>query len=244
MALSTISFSAQLKFGLLTLASVGAVAGLGYSDVGHSILSKIGISQAFARTGSAVSQSAQNGGSAVQAFLARSPGERGAIDILKGKVAPRLTDSSSNSKRPQPSQRALGKVFDEPLQRLENPAGAAPAVAFVPLNQDSTIASLPAAVLPLPGGSGAFSPVIGGIPLGGGFAGGGSGGGGSPIGAVPTPDGGNVAVPPVPPAVAAVPEPSTWILLLLGFAAIGRALRGKRQTTWSSAKRAGNCTTA
>jgi len=48
------------------------------------------------------------------------------------------------------------------------------------------------------------------------------------LGAFPDPEGGVTQVPPasaLPQPLPAVPEPATWFMLLLGFAAIGAALR-------------------
>ena len=71
---------------------------------------------------------------------------------------------------------------------------------------------------PIGGGGGGFLPVSGGFPPVGG------GGGG---GFLPTPPTG--VTPVVPGPVAAVPEPSTWITMILGFGLIGTALRRRRR---------------
>jgi hypothetical protein len=79
----------------------------------------------------------------------------------------------------------------------------------------------------LPGSAGAVMGGIGGG--GGGFSGGGRGGDSLPpaSGTVRPPDSGVVS-PPVE-VVSAVPEPATWMTMILGFGAIGVALRRSRR---------------
>jgi hypothetical protein len=64
-------------------------------------------------------------------------------------------------------------------------------------------------------------------PIGGFLFGPPGGGGGGGIGATPPDTGGPIAVPtpPPPPVAGAVPEPSTWLMLILGFGALGQAIR-------------------
>lgn len=241
MALATFTLSAPLKLGLLAVASVGALSGLSFTSTGQHLFTQIGIADAFARTSDVVAKTAQNSSNAVQAFLGRSPGERGATDMLKGKVRPSVAENAKDAKGPTPSQRALGKIFDEPLQSLAGPISPAPAIAFLPLDAGNSAAALPATALPLPLGSGIFAPVVGGGFIGGGGGGspGGGGGNGGPGG------GGDVIVAPAPPPIAtAVPEPSTWLLLLIGFAAVGASVRRQNAGKVSALKRAGHCATA
>lgn len=235
MLMSKFSQLTQIKAGLLAVAGIAALSALSGTQFGQRLFAQVGIGETLARTVDAAERVAQNGGNAVQSFLARSPGERGAIDILKGKSKRELAQNAKTPGGPKPSQRALGKIFDEPLKSLAGPVAPAP-IAFIPL--DSSAASFLPAAVPLATGAGAFSPLSGGIPTGGGFFGGGGGGGGST-------GPGDVAVTPAPPvSVAAVPEPSTWILLLIGFAAVGASIRRAKPTTGSTPDRAGSCVKA
>lgn len=70
------------------------------------------------------------------------------------------------------------------------------------------------------GGGGSFGPgiVLGGG--GGGGPGGGSGGGGG---------GGGAIEPDAPPVAGTVPEPESWIFMIIGFAALGGTLRWQRR---------------
>lgn len=233
MEISKFAYLGKAKIGLMGLVAVTAVSGVGSTSVGQRFFAQIGISQSLTQTAEAAERIAKNGSNAVQAFLGRSPGERGATDILKGKARRGLADSTNARSEPKPTQRALGKVFDEPLQSLAGPLAPAPAVAFLPLDGNSAALALPAMAMPVPIGSGIFSPVTGGIPSGGGFVGGGGGSGGT----------GDGSLPPAPPVVAAVPEPSTWLLLLIGFAAVGASIRRGKARQISASGQAGNCAT-
>jgi hypothetical protein len=225
----------KAKTGLLVMAAVVAVSGLGSTAAGQRLFAQIGITDAIARTVGAAAAVAENSGNAVQAFLSRSPGERGATDMLKGKIKPVFAESPKASSGPKPTQRALGKVFDEPLQSLAGPLAPAPGVDFLPLDASSASAALPALAMPLPIGAGIFSPVTGGVPSGGGFVGGGGGDGGSG-------ESGGGFIPPAPPPItSAVPEPSTWMLLLIGFAAVGVSMRRAKVRQVSALGRAGPC---
>jgi hypothetical protein len=73
-----------------------------------------------------------------------------------------------------------------------------------------------AALLPPGGGSGSGG---GGIVFGSS-----GGGGGGSFGNSPPPETSPVNSPP-PPAISAVPEPGTWLMMLLGFGLIGYSLR-------------------
>ena len=234
MKISELSGFRKTKVGLAAVAAIAVLFGFSSTQSGQRFFAQIGIGETLARTVDAAERITQNGGIAVQAFLARSPGERGAIDILKGKAKRDLAENTNPTGKPKPDQRALGKVFDEPLQSLAGPVAPAPAIQFLPLDSNPAVSALPAA-LPLSTGGGVFSPAFAGIPVGGGAVGGGGGSNGP----------GDVASPPAPPpVVAAVPEPSTWILLLLGFAAIGASIRRKQSETGLASQRVGSCATA
>ncbi len=114
--------------------------------------------------------------------------------------------------------------------------------------------ALPGGDLPGGGGSSFFGPIVpggpGGVSIGGGggtggggggtggggaggggggTGGGGTGGGGGGTGGGGTGGGGGGTggggTNPPPPIVPAIPEPSTWLMLLMGFAVTGMALR-------------------
>jgi hypothetical protein len=177
----------------------------------------------------------------------RSPGPRTSGILVK------------NKSDQQPRARALANTRSAPI-RSEDRA-ASPALLSItpelPSPDGPPILDNPALATALapPALAGALgSPVLAGLPEsgfggvgigGGGFGGGGGGGligipdgGVAPPGSV-TPPGG--ATPPsdgtTPPAsspplpVSAVPEPSTWMMMILGFGAIGFSLRRKRQSS-------------
>lgn len=160
----------------------------------------------------------------VMALLdARSPGERTEGKLAQSKVS--LKKLAENVG--QPKERALGKIINP-----EKPTMADLAKVVAPPAQTVEVAPpvgpvaladvIPAPAQTTPGGVGGVT----GTPLllGGGGVG---GGGGSPGGG-----GGDVPTQP-PPAVvqSPVPEPSTWMLLLLGFGVIGSAARRERRST-------------
>ncbi|WP_237487371.1 PEPxxWA-CTERM sorting domain-containing protein [Parapontixanthobacter aurantiacus] len=168
----------------------------------------------------------------INALIGRSPGERTEARLMKtkGGAIPALR------RVPRPTQRALGKVFEEPVGPSR----------FVPEDQglDPAIVLPPEDVLAQAAPSGAFPPVggpgLGGAPIpiipGGGGGGGvisppGPGGPGGP--GVPP-----IVNPPVPPVIPpvvppAVPEPSTWAMLLLGMAAVGGMMRRRPRASTS-----------
>lgn len=153
-------------------------------------------------------------------FAERSPGERGGGALLSTKGAL------------GPSERVLSEVRDR-----DPGLGDPPADAFAPVTPED-IAALPDG---LPGAGGSS----GGPPGGGGPGGGGAPGGPgfSPFFSPFTPGGGDPGDPgtvgsppgttlPPPGGVSAVPEPATWAMLILGFFAVGIAVRrrARRQT--------------
>ena len=232
MKLSVSTLGAFAKTGLAVVLCAATLVGVGSTPIGKSLFAQMGISESLAQTTEAAGRVVSNGTNAVQAFLGRSPGERGAVDVLKGKAKEKIAGNNKPGGKPKPTQRALGKVFDDPLVSVAGPLAAPPAVEFLPLDAGPSVAALPAVALPGPIGSGVFSPGFGGV----GFIGGVGGG----DGVLPPP----AAQPAPPPVVAAIPEPSTWILLLMGFAAVGSSLRRKKPGPFSKPKRAGNCVPA
>jgi len=149
----------------------------------------------------------QQTSSALEEFLARSPGERDDTLLSKGKGKGKGKSGLMASREVpvgEPEQEALGKVFES----LVGPPDVLPdAIPFV---EPDLIALNDAPDVLSPGGFVPFGPGGGG---GGLIGGGGGGGGGNPGG-------------PTPPA-GPIPEPSTWALLLLGFFFTGSALRRK-----------------
>ncbi|GEM_PF-2289756 len=148
-------------------------------------------------------------GDALSDLENRSPGARlyGLATKAKRNIARLLPGRDGDGDTaPEPEQRALGKVFDPPV---------ADDFTFAPLTDDEPVAALagPEEAEPT-----SFAPPVGGnVPSGpGGFIppGGGSSGGGS--------SGGN-------PPTGAVPEPDTWALLILGFGAVGGAMRRRNR---------------
>jgi hypothetical protein len=93
------------------------------------------------------------------------------------------------------------------------------------------VAALPAAVPAAVPAAGllAIPPLI--IPTGG-------GGGGLTVTQTPPPPGGGGSNPPPPPPGPDVPEPATWLMMLLGFGMVGGMLRWKKSQ--ASAEGAGN----
>lgn len=161
-------------------------------------------------------------------FVGRSPGERDEATLLKGKerkgksLAERLFGRRVNGGG-EPDQRALGKIFDTPPEEsikdlLPDPPG--------PLAPGEPMASVP------PLGNVGISPGGGGSS---GFPGGistvlPSGPGGSQGGPDPgNPTPGGPSDPGIGPPIAAVPEPGTWALMLIGFGLCGAVLRRRRK---------------
>lgn len=167
-------------------------------------------------------------GSIIGLLEGRSPGERNGASLTK------MKKKISKNKIEESHQRVLGKVFPPAPPHMVPPKDLltnTPLVDFAefqypPLTLDETIQGNsipPGAALyyyapPVgqsSGGNNGGSPgANNGGSSGGGSSGGGSGGG--PVGEVP---------PLVPDVPAAVPEPETWALMLLGAALCAAALR-------------------
>lgn len=223
------------KFIIFVALTFAILIVISSTAIGSRFLSAIGMRANAAEQEAADSANGKSG-NLVTAFLSRSPGERGATDANKGKAKAKAPESGNVATAATPKQRALGKVFDAPASKPVATGISQPILAFLPDNIASETNPVLASVLPvLGGGSSIFSPVTGGgIGGGGGFIGGGGGGGGSgPI----------VNPPPVPAVASAVPEPSTWILLLLGFAAIGASIRRPKMAGAMLAGRVNSCAT-
>lgn len=161
-------------------------------------------------------------------FVARSPGERDEANLLKGKdrkeksLADRLFGRRVNGGG-DPEQRALGKIFDTPpedsvKELVQGPPG------LLALGEPVPSGLLPGSDIAAPG-SGPSSGFPGGIstvvPSGPGATPGGPNPG-NPTPGGPTDPGGE-------PPVAAVPEPGTWALMLIGFGLCGAILRRRKK---------------
>jgi len=173
-------------------------------------------------------------------LLTRSPGERDDTKLspVKGKGASGKTTEA-------PEQRALGKIFDTPPgSDLSDPEPTTfeTAMSTLPIGPLEEIATAPLGQPSDVGGTG-NSPGASPSPL---FLvpvanGGGGGGGGSAddedadTGDPETgEDEGDPAPPPSVEVPSAVPEPSTWMLLVLGIGFVGAAMRRTRRLTCSA----------
>jgi hypothetical protein len=165
-------------------------------------------------------------------FVNRSPGERGEVDPISGLIKSASVFERDGSSIMEPSQRALGKIFDPepsgiaalqegPIELLTGPLDA--------LGAPGSFGPVTGSPSPFPPGGGSGPGGFPGIPpsiapgggggIGGGSGGGIGGGGGSGGGG----GAGGGSMPP--PPVAGVPEPDTWALMLMGFFAAGFAMR-------------------
>lgn len=150
----------------------------------------------------------------------RSPGKRTAAQLIKtkGKQFRMLAASNAPAEEIPPAFFApLVTVSAPPVGML--PAGFFPVAA--PLFAESSGPFLP--FLLAPGGGGIFVPGGGGTPGGGGGGPPGGGGGTTPP---ETP-------PVIPPVTPGVPEPGTWMTLILGFAVTGWTMRRRRATAFA-----------
>lgn len=160
-------------------------------------------------------------------LAARSPGARIGGVALKGKGKGKSRAVLASAAAPEP---AAETPIANVLPVATTPVNPAPQIV---LGEFPTAVAIPGTAAPAPALPG-FAPVFPGIGGGGFVIGpGGGGGGGGGTGVVtptptptPTP---NPTVTPTPPPVPAIPEPSTWFMLILGFGVVGGAMRGKRR---------------
>lgn len=150
----------------------------------------------------------------MQLLTDRSPGERTEAQLIKHRASHVLAERDSAPELP--------KVLSDVLAAPAPAAVVQSALAPVPVPDLAAIASAPAIVGPIFAGPGGGAVIGGGGGGGGsgGSSGGGGGGGGSPGGTTP-----ETPVTPLTPDTPAVPEPGTWMTMLLGFGFMGRALR-------------------
>ena len=155
-------------------------------------------------------------GASMMAMLGlRSPGERSQGELADTKARQKIMADAT-----PPHQRALAKVHTPTI------AMAAPATpgAIGPIDEaaPSLLRSAAPTGSALPDIGGGSNPSVS-PPGGTGGPPGGPGGGGPPPGGPDNPP------PPPPPPPGAVPEPSTWALMMLGIGAIGTSLRKRRR---------------
>ncbi|MES2493420.1 MAG: PEP-CTERM sorting domain-containing protein [Pseudomonadota bacterium] len=136
----------------------------------------------------------------------RSPGSRGS-DLIQSKPVKKVADAG-------PTERVLPEIRQRPA------AGAIPVISI----DAPALAGLAPGAFPEPFGPGGLSALSGG-GTGPGF-----------VGSVPTladGGGGGGGVPPVAPPTSPVPEPATWMLMILGIFGVGVGLRrNQRQHLW------------
>lgn len=193
-------------------------------------------------------------GSTIQDTLAelaaRSPGARIGGVALKGKgkgkgKGARFAQGSPAA--PAPADEALPPVAVV-LPAAAGPAAGPPQIVLgeFPAGIATPVGSFAPAPLP------AFFPGVGGGGGSGGLVigGGGGGGGGGGTGVVtptPTPTPGvtptptptvtptptPTVTPPVTPPVGAIPEPSTWLMFIIGFGIVGGAMRRRQRVAFA-----------
>jgi hypothetical protein len=169
----------------------------------------------------------------MQLLTDRSPGERTEAQLTKHRAAHVLAEREAAPELP--------KVLSDVLAAPGPAAVVQSALAPVPVPEFATISSAPAiaaAMLPGPGGGVFIGGGSGGGGGGSGGGGGGSGGGGGGGGGGGSGGGGGGSTPgqptpltpstPETPDTPAVPEPGTWMTMLLGFGLIGATLRRQR----------------
>lgn len=190
---------------------VAAALALG---IGYSVSKRSEIADFFGRASGELTKAAKAAGSVplAERFAAlinqRSPGERtaGELSSTKRRYAQVAT-------RTRPQQRALGKTRPGlPAPFVE--ALTAPPVVEVPVPVPAESAFSPLAESPPVSVPVSTPPFIGGGCC--------SGGGGTPPPTTPP------TTPPIPPEVPAVPEPSTWLTMILGFYLCAVALKKQR----------------
>ena len=199
-------------------AAVIALSGLAVAPVVISTMSKNGINVPGGDT-------ATRAATRLVAMLdARSPGDRGNGALTPTKVRPNKPITAI-----VPHERALGKIItpkpttpttDEFVQAITPNVSTA---AFTPFGAEGGTGLIPPVLETSPGGADVLlPPIIGGPIFGGG----------------PVPPG-TPGIPPieVPNVSPAVPEPATWMTMLLGFGMIGWTARRRRPVATQASSR-------
>jgi hypothetical protein len=162
-----------------------------------------------------------NGIKSVAAMLnGRSPGERaqGALANLKQKRHSAVHERAlAKVRRPGPLANLVGTPLISPV--MPPPASPTPLYNLVAGGPPMIVP--PAAIVPGGPPNGGGPPIFTAISPPG-------GGGGGVI--VPPPVLTSTPVVPEVPVTSAVPEPTTWAMMLVGFALIGGALQRRRRT--------------
>ena len=145
----------------------------------------------------------------------RSPGNRTGAHLTKTK-----------HQRIALHERALPKVRGPAPSAYEALTGPAPTLPLAPPSQAplfTAVAGGPKPIIPLAGGPSGGPPILSDIPPPGG------GGGGFTPPTVTT-----LEVPPAAPPTG-VPEPATWAMMLIGFAAMGWQVRREQRPARAAA---------
>ena len=176
-----------------------------------------------------VALKASNSGSALSASMvdvagllgARSPGSRTKADLIKSKQGDKGHFTPTESPV-EDAERILGKVFPPGSRDRLVPAPEMLLGHEIPPDQGIVSPGSPG-IEQLVG----VLPPVPALARGGGGGGGGSGGG---TGGGGSSEGGGGGTPPIlTPQVPAVPEPSTWALMLLGAAMCGASMRQQKR---------------
>lgn len=163
--------------------------------------------------------------SALAELVARSPGMRIGGVSLKAKT--RRAQFSPAAPAGPGSEAAPGNALASVLGTAVGPEGPVPGTGAIgpgDFPRDFTAPDVPREASgpgsPTFGSGGGVGIPVGGVPIfgggGGGVIGGGTGGG-PPI------------LPPPPPVIPGIPEPSAWLMLIIGFGLIGGSMRRERR---------------
>ena len=160
-------------------------------------------------------------------FAARSPGQRpeGALARTKKRLASTSTAPPPGAASPTERVLSTGRTRPAPIAG-DDPvlAGSGPAVVLgngPPIVGDAGPVIGGGALGPALPAFGSAVPIGIGSPGGGGVGGVGGGGGGGPTTGTPNPG----APAPLPEVTTPVPEPTSWLSMIVGMAMIGLALR-------------------
>ena len=164
--------------------------------------------------------------SALAELVARSPGMRIGGVSLKAKT--RRAQFSPAAPAGPGSEAAPGNALASVLGTAVGPEGPVPGIGAIgpgDFPRDFTAPGVPGEVSgpgspasgPPSGSGGGVGIPVGGFPIFGGGGGGGVIGGGT--------GGGPPILPPPPPVIPGIPEPSAWLMLIIGFGLIGGSMR-------------------
>lgn len=187
-----------------------------------------GIFGSVAQSWSAIS-SAPAVASVLELLERRSPGGRTTGKLNKAK-APLVAMKSAPSPSPQaPTQRALGKIFNPPAQVILPGALLAAEPDLGVIGDTPLVLPLLEPSVDFPPLSAVSDRIAGLVVPTGGISGGGGGGGGVGGGAPPLPGPDFSTDAPIENVTAAVPEPSTWGMMIIGFGLCGFMMRRRKR---------------